>query len=94
MKTFDGIEYLYVINHGFHETGERIEVFRITGSLQLEYEFSIAFPHAYNGKFNDLVLLSPNHLIVSEWMIYPVNKKGYSLQSTLKVVMKTVSFIR
>lgn len=61
---------LYVINHGYGNYGERIEVFSISGHEKLnviaKYLRSIIFEKEFLGKLNDVAVINDQNFYVTE----------------------------
>lgn len=65
-------DYLYVINHAYHNGGERVEILRIIQEdLSLHYMHSIIMDPKYNGVLNDLIVVGDHRLIATKYIPYP-----------------------
>ncbi|KRX09912.1 hypothetical protein PPERSA_05304 [Pseudocohnilembus persalinus] len=66
---------LYAINHPYDGLGDRIEVFSVNfekkENIQLTYKYSLQTPPFLNGITNDLIKISENELLITEWLSYP-----------------------
>ncbi|CAK85542.1 unnamed protein product (macronuclear) [Paramecium tetraurelia] len=84
-KQQDG-NYLFVINHAYHNGGERIEVFKIDEQLVLTYTHSIIMGEQYTGILNDLVVIDDNRFLITTYMPLPDPKQGRSAAGAMHIL--------
>jgi len=83
-----GHQLLYVINHAYLQGGERIDVFKVTGSsideISVLYYQSIK-PENFSkltGALNDLIVVEPGKLFVTQYRPYPDMLDGRGFYSS------------
>ncbi|CAD8092875.1 unnamed protein product [Paramecium sonneborni] len=79
-------DFLFVINHAYHNGGERIEIFRINEQLELTYEHSLIMDEQYTGILNDLVVIEDNRLLITTYMPLPDPKEGRHKANALHII--------
>ncbi|CAD8184340.1 unnamed protein product [Paramecium pentaurelia] len=89
-KQKDG-NYLFVINHAYHNGGERIEVFKIDEQLELTYVHSIIMDEQYTGILNDLIVIEDNRFLITTYMPLPDPKQGRHTADAMHI-LKTLFY--
>jgi len=86
---------LYVINHAYSKGGERIEVFDTEccdgseGQVKLIYNHSLILPQRF-GAFNDILTISENEILITEWISPPHSVKGTHNSETIWLDLQRV----